>query len=356
MKLNRHIEAAPGKEVLSSLRGNRLDRERSDGPCDAEPNPVPAAHEPTPEELSPRLLALLACPFCGAGVNVAGDRASCRECGQSYEPQRSGQLNLRLRCSKTCATYFAIPPLDPSPAKERVWKIPHKLCPELDVDRIEIPALLTHGNRLTRPLLSHFPRIRRGVMLDLGCGYQDFREICAHTGMEYVGVDHEGPATLLADAHALPFRDNSFDFVISFAVLEHLRNPYVALGETLRVMKPEALFIGSVAFLEPFHLNSYFHTSPLGTCELLSASGFRIHHVEPNIQWQALRALSQMSLFPHMPRLLADLIVLPIHLLHRLWWMLGHAIERRPAASEQTRRITNSGGFRFVCSKPANAT
>ncbi len=109
------------------------------------------------------------------------------------------------------------------------------------------------GNRLTRQLLSYFPRgTYGGAILDIGCGGEPFREICSHTNLDYIGIDYDRAPHYLADAHALPFKDSSFDAAISFAVLEHLRNPFVALREIMRVLKPGAPFIGTVAFLEPF--------------------------------------------------------------------------------------------------------
>lgn len=42
---------------------------------------------------------------------------------------------------------------------------------------------------------------------------------------------------VVADAHALPFREESLDFIMSMAVLEHLHNPFQAGEEMFRVLK-----------------------------------------------------------------------------------------------------------------------
>jgi ubiquinone/menaquinone biosynthesis C-methylase UbiE len=42
----------------------------------------------------------------------------------------------------------------------------------------------------------------------------------------------------VADAHTLPFPDNSFDAVFCFEMLEHVFDPQKALSEMLRVLKP----------------------------------------------------------------------------------------------------------------------
>lgn len=94
-------------------------------------------------------------------------------------------------------------------------------------------------------------------ILDVGCGRgRHMHAANAHAAVWSVGVDHdrerledarEGFAVLdgpqqfdlaLADAHALPFPDASFDAVICSEVLEHLPVYEDALGEIARVLKP----------------------------------------------------------------------------------------------------------------------
>ncbi len=55
----------------------------------------------------------------------------------------------------------------------------------------------------------------------------------------------------VADLCNLPFPDDTFDYVMSTEVLEHLPNPGQALMELKRIAKPEAYLIISVPF-EPF--------------------------------------------------------------------------------------------------------
>lgn len=83
-------------------------------------------------------------------------------------------------------------------------------------------------------------------VLDVGCG-RDPRgdvnidiyrpaEMNPHTEkppIRYV------PNFILADAHYLPFRAKVFDRVLCYEVLEHLRNPWKALKEMVRVCREE---------------------------------------------------------------------------------------------------------------------
>jgi SAM-dependent methyltransferase/uncharacterized protein YbaR (Trm112 family) len=312
------------------------------------------------EALMQSILDKLVCPYCRRPLMVSGDRASCAGCGCEYPPAKAGQMDLRLNREKKCSIEFSVGPENPLDVLEHVETIPSNPQPELNLATMPIPQALWHGNRLTSALLTHFPRAHHpaggvAAVLDFGCGDQPFKPLCTRAGFEYVGIDHDGDALILADAHALPFKDEAFDFAISFAVLEHLRNPHIAVRELFRVLKPGSPFIGSVGFVEPFHLNSYFPMSPLGTWEILATSGFDIRYLEPNLNFDGLSALAEMSLFPHAPRSLAHLIALPMRVLHRLWWKLGYALQPRPGTSEKARRINNAGGFRFVCSKPGGA-
>ena len=61
----------------------------------------------------------------------------------------------------------------------------------------------------------------------------------------------------LADAHSLPFEDNTFGFVYSLAVFEHLHSPWVAAEEIYRVLKPGGKAFTLTAFMQ--HMHGYPH-------------------------------------------------------------------------------------------------
>jgi len=99
-----------------------------------------------------------------------------------------------------------------------------------------------------------------GLVLDVGCGKKllaaDFL-----SDVDYVGLDYDwGEEALydyspdfLADAHSLPVRSESVDTVLLLEVLEHLKEPDVALREAYRVLKPGGSLVLSVPFLYPLH-------------------------------------------------------------------------------------------------------
>ena len=100
-------------------------------------------------------------------------------------------------------------------------------------------------------------------VFDIGCGYGTNRKIVESVGGKWTGVEpFEGGAhTVVADAENLPFENNTYDVAIMDAVLEHIPDVAKAISEVARVLKPEGLFIGYVAFMECFHEISYSHLS-----------------------------------------------------------------------------------------------
>lgn len=65
---------------------------------------------------------------------------------------------------------------------------------------------------------------------------------------------------VVADAHDLPFPDDTFDAVVIQAVLEHVIDPQMCVGEIYRVLKHDGLVYAETPFLFPVHLDPYDFT------------------------------------------------------------------------------------------------
>jgi SAM-dependent methyltransferase len=177
---------------------------------------------------------------------------------------------------------------------------------DLDAVLVERPKVTYSGPRAVRDSSELFsvaaPWLQPGAkLLDLGCGPRDQAAPAAHAGAQYVGIDYSSPrADLLADGHAIPFRDGTFDVVLSYAVLEHLYHPFLAAQEVARVLREGGVFVGTVSQGEPFH-DSYFHHTAFGVLTLFRAAGLRTLRLWPS--HDTLHALARMGRYPRVMRM-----------------------------------------------------
>lgn len=88
--------------------------------------------------------------------------------------------------------------------------------------------------------------------LDLGCGGGTYVRLLAGLGHRTVGLDYSMPSLeraraadpgpkgryLAGEAYGLPFRDGTFDLVVSIGVLQALAEPERVLDEIARVLRP----------------------------------------------------------------------------------------------------------------------
>ena len=81
---------------------------------------------------------------------------------------------------------------------------------------------------------------------------------------------------IVADAHKLPYADESVDHISCLAVLEHLSRPDIAVEEMARVLKPGGLIYLESPGLQPYHgYPSHFQNFTLtGHDALLARFGF----------------------------------------------------------------------------------
>jgi SAM-dependent methyltransferase len=93
----------------------------------------------------------------------------------------------------------------------------------------------------------------------IGAGMQG---LYAAQDIDLVGVDiYESPSVvLLCDGHRLPFVDGSFDGVVIQAVLEHVVDPAVVVGEVHRVLRTGGLVYSETPFMQQVHDGAYDFT------------------------------------------------------------------------------------------------
>ena len=135
-----------------------------------------------------------------------------------------------------------------------------------------------------------------GLCLDLGCGDGCHRDWVQTAGWTWIGFDVDvarGGAAIVGDALHLPLADECFEMVLLWQVLEHLSQPWTALLEVSRVLKPGGWVVGSASCLEPFHdVCSYFGFTDKGLEQVLADCGFVDIQIQPGISALSLIARS----------------------------------------------------------------
>lgn len=139
-------------------------------------------------------------------------------------------------------------------------------------------------------ILKKFPN--GGKVLDFGAGNGASKTLFP-SNWEWTGMDIMPLSDNVkqGDAHNLDFPDDSFDLVVSIAVFEHLHSPWIAIKEVSRVLKKGGLFLGTVAFLEPEHGNSYFHMTKRGMSKIIEEGGLVEEFIEPVKGWNVATSM-----------------------------------------------------------------
>ncbi|MGF6923390.1 class I SAM-dependent methyltransferase [Paraburkholderia sp. 40] len=152
------------------------------------------------------------------------------------------------------------------------------LTPELRSQFNIIDTDVISSNEYDDDVLALIDKHQDGLVLDCGAGsrstyYQNVVnfEIAAYPSTDVRGVGEK-----------LPFKDHSFDAVVSVAVLEHVKDPWACANEILRVLKPGGDLMVCVPFLQPLHgyPHHYYNMSGQGLRNLFGdAIEVRRHEV-----------------------------------------------------------------------------
>lgn len=135
-------------------------------------------------------------------------------------------------------------------ANHPVKRIIRRMIPRIDKNY----KTKTNHKRIAKSILEHIqnPRI---LVLGGSRLSEGMESIVSIPGMTFIETDVSfGPRTILiCDAHDIPFENESFDWVIVQAVLEHVADPVRCVDEIYRVLKPEGLIYAETPFMQQVH-------------------------------------------------------------------------------------------------------
>lgn len=178
----------------------------------------------------------LACPKCHTALRKHLQKGNCPKCKFTFT-KKDGIWHFLYLPNKQTKT-----------SKEKYETVhSHKFTGPFD-GSYEILATFARGNKT----------------VDIACGQGAIEKLAPET----VGVEFSQNALnyaqkngarhlVLANAHYLPFKDNSFDISISAGNLEHFENPQEAISEMARISKIQIMTVHRQLSI-PFG-NLFFH-------------------------------------------------------------------------------------------------
>jgi uncharacterized protein YbaR (Trm112 family) len=176
------------------------------------------------------LYDLLACPTCKVSLARIEDRLTCAACGGTY------------------------PIIDGVPIL-----FPDGRIPEYQHQH-ELHVRTGYNPWIERVVMQSLPA--GAIVLDLGAGNRSFN--LPH--VIRMDVTRTPFVDVVGDAHAMPFVPGTFDFIFSLAVIEHLRQPFLAAEEMSESLRPGGYVYGECNFIFPYHgfPHHYFNASQQG--------------------------------------------------------------------------------------------
>ena len=200
-----------------------------------------------------RILDKLACPDCGAGLDLTDDTCACGSCGRNY-PIRDHRI------------YFIEPQTagdDFDDLKGRLRTlIGRHYRTVVDIVAPDFPV------RRRRELREAFDTANQ-IVIDCGSGSQRLDpNVVTLDFTDYDAVD------IVCDiCKPLPFRDGTIDGATSWGVIEHLEAPDALVSELARCIRPGGKTVHMVPFLYHFHSSphDYYRYTDQGLAKLFKA-------------------------------------------------------------------------------------
>lgn len=223
----------------------------------------------------------------------------CQLCGATSERLVTTQNGYRVVRCEGCSFVY----VNPRPDSDTLARLYLKYLPDKMADPLAWDLYMRDiFSKAADCIIRHRPD--KGRLLDIGCGYGFFlAEMRRRGGWELAGMDVSRTAVAYAASQGFNvtqatletanIKDDTFDAVTMFYVLEHVTDPSGVLAEVMRILKPGGMLLlrvphttPIVEFLKvlriknnlydpPFHLSDF---SPVTIKRFLEQAGFTGTH------------------------------------------------------------------------------
>lgn len=194
------------------------------------------------------LFSLIVCPACKTKLRRGTELLVCGICDESY-PIYKGIPVLFDKRSVFSSAQGIRTKISQTPAPLPKQRLPSRLLSRWY--SLTVPLTTWINDDLFEELNQCASEM---IIVNLGSGLGLFdKKINPHVRLINLDVEFSDRAHLLADAHFLPFADESVDGIFSNAVLEHVQRPWIVAEEIFRVLKPGGRVFINVPFLNIIH-------------------------------------------------------------------------------------------------------
>lgn len=207
------------------------------------------------------IYALLRCPRCHGDLIARGSRLSCAD-----TRCRAGGAGFVNTAGQPVLVDFARSLFDqPEFTDGHIPEIGNHTTSTFGMLRMKLREGLFGTNEVAKAkcddLVARLRNRSNPVVLVVGGGTigSGIQALYEQTDVRVVSTDvfPSSVTTLIADAHHLPFKDGSFDAIWIQAVLEHVLEPEVVVGELHRVLKDDGLIYADTPFMQQVHAGAY---------------------------------------------------------------------------------------------------
>lgn len=213
---------------------------------------------------------ILICPTCGSeNIDVNTDAIECIKCSESYDIikgkpfllSRDSEIKSYFKSSLTNETRQKVFSINKFFPTQRIWS--NKSI-----------------NLLKKIILENDPRKGSNV-LNIGSGSEKvYQKIYKEVDNDIIriGLPDKGKIDIYGDLMNLPLKSESIDVVISSSVLEHIKNPELAVSEMNRICVKGGKVYAEIPFMRGFHMEpiDYQRYTISGIEELFKRHGFEL--------------------------------------------------------------------------------
>jgi 2-polyprenyl-3-methyl-5-hydroxy-6-metoxy-1,4-benzoquinol methylase len=218
------------------------------------------------------LLEILECPGCRSGellLPSAKNSLTCTNCNAIY-PVDENIPSFIVQKDKT-------PPVASEIHKHQGTSFDY--IDHYRKDAVEFDYFATRDNetehidRRVREYIATFISSGSGRILDTGCGKAWVSELFCPEGYNVVSLDistentsramkkfpFPNHAATVADVYSLPFKKNSFDFIVASEIIEHVVYPDIFIQNLIRVLKPGGILLITTPYKEKLSWSLCIH-------------------------------------------------------------------------------------------------